>query len=131
MPELGDRGKIKVVLETASKISNEEVWVEISQIVLAEDIDEMGMDSASALDRTRKTYEFLAKAILDWNLMLKGEKAAITAENLRKLPLDDLMDLNNKFEYDRQLSRVKKNSSSSTLPIKENPELTPPSTSSS
>lgn len=132
MPLLGEKGKLKVVLETASRIADEEVWVEIQKIVLAEDVDNLDLGTASTEERTQHTYQFLAKSILDWNLFLKeGEKAPITVENLRKLPIDDLTDLQNKFEYEQQLSRVKKNNLSSTSITKENPESMPPSNTSS
>jgi hypothetical protein len=130
---LGNRGEKRVVLETSTKIAGEEMWVQIKTALLAEDIDTLlpALENPGE-DKKKVAYIIMSNAIIDWNFTdATGNKAAITPENIAKVPFDDLNKLEDDINWMSQLDRIKKNKSSDTSQVEVPAQPTPPLNTSS
>lgn len=123
MPTLGDRKIKKIILPSSEP--NDEAWVEVYDVILAEDMLDLTPASRDVKDisRDETTFQVLSKIIKDWNFNDKttGKKAEITEETVRKIPMVDaikIMEETKAMDKFSQLSNVKKNLSPSSLPRK-------------
>lgn len=116
MPNLTQRTKTKLTLPVSSKDFGEDCWIECYKS--AQVADYIGLQTQ--IDALAASADLLARIITDWNFTDEtGAKAPITAENIRKLPIEDLAFIGDALGLDedamkKRLSDAKKNSLSNT-----------------
>jgi hypothetical protein len=117
MPVLGAQ-KIKHII-LPSSTAEDQAWVDISTRITADIALSMnGIDKGTVQDQKKATFELLSAIIVKWNFLTEdGAPAEITPENIAKLDINDVIEIQNNIELDKKvLDEAKKKASSSSLP---------------
>ncbi len=115
LKKLESLGAKKIILNHASKLLGEEVWMVVKEAMQVKDleIELENIDVKDIVDKKSSNYQnglkYLAKVIVDWNLTLDGKKAPITPENISLLPVDDFNAIQDQVGMTTPLSDSKKN----------------------
>lgn len=108
MPVLNTNREIKKIILKESSQPNDEAWVEVYEILLAEDM--IGMETYQD-DQSMASIAVLAKLIKAWNFTDSNKQPLpVTLENVRHLPMLDMMQIiqETKALSSAKLSDIKK-----------------------